>query len=86
MTSSHLHQTGLGTGREQRGQPVGLVPEQSRVGHAPAAAQFARHRCEHRRRGDPSRDQCRHPSQRGLLLGKHAEFVAAGLDHVLRLR
>ncbi len=51
---------------------------------AEAPGQLRCHRGEHLRRLDPARHQGGHPSQRGLLLCEHAQFVllASAFGHV----
>ena len=75
----HLGCRALIVGREHESGAVGLVAQESRVGHAQVGGQLVSDCREHLRRGHRTRDQHCHPSQRGLQIGEPAELIPARL-------
>jgi pimeloyl-ACP methyl ester carboxylesterase len=83
LTDGQRGRTVLLAGREQRRRAVGFIAEERRVLHVQASGQLVGYRGEHLRRVDPSCDECRHLSQRSLLLRKHTKGVLTHRDQPL---
>ena len=76
---------GLVVRRQQDGRSIGLVAAQSRVRHTQTPGQLACHCREHLGRRHRACDQCRDPSQRGMLVSEYTVLVTTRLGLVTAL-